>query len=118
MNRNLIWLFSFILVLGIAGNVSADLVGYWKFDEGSGTAAVDSSGYGNDGTLNGDPQWVAGQLGGALDFDGSNFVEIPHDDSLSITEQITIAAWTNMRSNASGELVIVSKGGWQANNLP
>jgi len=119
MYRNLFCLFSFVLALSITGNVSAELVGYWNFDEGSGTVAVDSSGYGNDGTINGTPGWVAGQLGGALDFDGStDYVEIPHSDSLSITEQITIAAWTNMRTNASGEMSIVSKGGWAANNLP
>jgi len=95
------------------------LVGYWTFDEGQGQTAFDSSGNGLDGTLNGDPQWVAGQLGGALDFDGSgDFVEIPHDPLLSITDAITIAAWTNMRATASGEMAIVSKGGWGANDLP
>jgi len=119
MCRKLIYLFSFVLVLSIAGNVSADLVGYWKFDEGSGTTAYDSSGNGLDGTLNGDPQWVEGQLGGALDFDGNgDFVEIPHSTILSITDEITITAWTYMRGNASGELAIVSKGGWAANDLP
>jgi hypothetical protein len=119
MYRNLICLFTFILVLSTAGNISAELVGYWTFDEGSGNVAADSSGYGNDGTINGTPKWVAGQIGGALDFDGStNYVEIPHDASLSVTDEITIAAWTNMRSNASGEMAIVSKGGWAANNLP
>jgi hypothetical protein len=92
--------------------------GYWKFDEGSGTTAYDSSGNGLDGTLNGDPQWVEGQLGGALDFDGDDSVEIPHNPLLSITDEITIAAWTYMRANASGELAIVSKGGWAANDLP
>jgi len=119
MYKKLIWLFCFVLVLSIAGDLSANLVGYWKFDEGAGNKAYDSSSYGNDGTINGTPNWVAGQIGTALDFDGStDFVEIPHSDSLSITEQITIAAWTNMRSNASGEMAIVSKGGWAANNLP
>jgi hypothetical protein len=119
MYRNLICLFSLILVLGTAGSVSADLVGYWKFDEGSGNVAVDSSGYGNDGTINGTPNWVAGQIGSALDFDGStNYVEIPNNDSFSITDTITIAAWTYMRTSASGEMAIVSKGGWEANNLP
>ncbi|MFB0554050.1 MAG: LamG domain-containing protein, partial [Phycisphaerae bacterium] len=119
MCRKLIYLFSFVLVLSIAGNVSAELVGYWKFDEGSGTIAYDSSGNGLDGTLNGDPQWVAGQLGGALDFDGNgDFVEVPHSPLLSITDEITIAAWTYMRANASGEMAIVSKGGWAANDLP
>ena len=119
MYRKLIWLFSFVLVLSMAGSVSANLVGYWKFDEGSGKVAADSSGSGNNGTLKGNPKWVAGQLGGALDFNGStDFVEIPNNDSLSITGEITIAAWTNMRANASGEMAIVSKGGWAANDLP
>jgi hypothetical protein len=118
MCRKLVYLFSFVLVLSIAGNVRADLVGYWKFDEGSGTIAYDSSGNGLDGTLNGDPQWVVGQLGGALDFDGDDSVEIPHNALLSITDEITISAWTYMRGDASGELVIVSKGGWAANDLP
>ncbi len=116
MYRNLIWLFSLVLVVGTAGNVSAGLVGYWKFDEGSGNKAYDSSSYGNDGVINGTPNWVTGQIGTALDFDGStNFVEIPHSESLSMREEITIAAWTNMRTNSSGEMLIVSKGGWQAN---
>ncbi len=36
------------------------LVGYWKFDEMSGTTANDSSGNGNTGTLIGNPAWVNG----------------------------------------------------------
>ncbi len=36
------------------------LVGYWKFDEMSGTTANDSSGNGNTGTLIGNPTWVNG----------------------------------------------------------
>ncbi len=105
-----------VLSLVLTGGVKAELVGWWRFDEGSGTVAADSSAYGNDGTVNGDAKWIEGQLGGALDFDGSGvFVEIPHSDSLSKMEQITIAAWTNMRTGASGEMLIVSKGGWQAN---
>ena len=118
MCKKLIYLVSFVLVLGLVSRASAELVGYWKFDEGAGTVAADSSGYGNDGTLNGDPQWVDGQLGGALDFDGDDSVEIPHSPSLSITDEITITAWTKMRANASGELAIISKGGWSANDLP
>ncbi|TKJ35783.1 MAG: hypothetical protein CEE38_14345 [Planctomycetes bacterium B3_Pla] len=116
MSGKLICLVCSIFVLVSAGEVQAELVGWWRFDEGSGTVVADSSAYGNDGTLNGDPKWIDGQVGGALDFDGStNFVEIPHSESLAMTEQITIAAWTNMRTDASGEMLIVSKGGWQAN---
>jgi hypothetical protein len=57
------------------------LVGYWKFDEGSGTAVRDWSGYGNDGTLGAAPRtptWTAGATGtnftnaGGIQFDGSD----------------------------------------------
>ncbi len=118
MCKKLLVLSSFILVLSFAVSAQADLVGYWKFDEGFGTIAHDSSGNGLDGTLNGNPQWVIGQVGGALEFDGDDSVEIPHNPLLSITNEITITAWTYMNANASGEMSIVSKGGWAANDLP
>src|SRR5262249_48643260 len=41
-----------------ASQIAADsLVGYWKFDEGSGTSATDSSGDGNTGTLTNGPTY-------------------------------------------------------------
>jgi len=105
--------------LGSAYAGDPSLVGWWKFDEGSGTTALDSSGSGNHGTLVGNPRWVPGMIGSALEFDGTeDAVEIPNSDSLSITEAITIAAWTYMAANASGEMAIVSKGVWGANDLP
>jgi len=63
-----------VLVLSLAGGAWADLVGHWKLDEGGGTTAQDSSGNGNNGTLQGAPVWVAGVLGRALQFNGSNSV--------------------------------------------
>jgi hypothetical protein len=51
-------------------NFARGLVGYWKFDEGSGTTANDSSGYGNNGTLYNSPTWTTGKVGGALSFNG------------------------------------------------
>jgi len=119
MRKKATYLFFSVLVLSMAGHASAELVGYWKFDEGAGTSALDASGQGNDGTLKGPPEWAEGQLGNALDFDGStDSVEVPHSPSLSITDAITIAAWTYMSAGASGEMAIVSKGGWAANDLP
>ena len=45
----------FIWVLGLAVGLSlpasAELVGWWTFNDGSGSVAVDSSDNGNDGTL-------------------------------------------------------------------
>jgi hypothetical protein len=96
MRRKLIYLISFVLVLSIAGSASAELVAHWKFDEGSGNVAHDTSGNGNDGTFIGDPQWVTGKIGGALEFDGtSDYIEIPFSESLRVINQgdFTLTAW-------------------------
>ncbi|VVB61083.1 Concanavalin A-like lectin/glucanases superfamily protein [uncultured archaeon] len=74
------------------------LVGYWKFDEGQGTTAHDSSGNGNDGTLLpaiSGPLWVDGKSGYALAFDGiARNVSIPDSPSINITgNQLTLSAW-------------------------
>src|SRR5215510_6127367 len=50
--------------------VETGLVAHWKFDEGKGTTAADSSGNGNKGALVGRPVWTAGKIGNALSFDG------------------------------------------------
>jgi len=90
MCRKLILLASLFFLLGTAGDCSADLIAYLGFDEGSGTIAYDTSGNGNDGTLHGDPQWVAGRIGGALDFDGNgDYVEIAR----IVQDDFTLAAW-------------------------
>ena len=44
---------------------------YWKFDEGSGSTAYDSSGHGYHGEING-ASWTSGYSSNALDFDGVN----------------------------------------------
>ncbi|MHC4494311.1 MAG: LamG domain-containing protein [Planctomycetota bacterium] len=90
MCRRLTCLASLVLLVIVAGDCSADLIAHFGFDEGSGSVAHDTSGNGHDGTLNGDPQWVAGRFGGALDFDGSDdYVEIPR----IVQDDFTLAAW-------------------------
>jgi hypothetical protein len=99
VSKKLLYLVSFLLVLdlvltSVASAVDPDLVGHWKFDDGSDTTAFDSSGKGNDGTLIGGAQWVEGQLGGALEFNGQNArVDAPYIplDSRSFT----ITMWVN-----------------------
>jgi len=70
-------------------------VGHWRFDEGTGTVASDSSGNGNTGSLMNGPQWVSGISGMALSFDGSDdSVPIPHSSSLDISgDQMSIEYW-------------------------
>jgi hypothetical protein len=48
------------------------LVGWWKFDDGSGTVAYDSSGNGYHGNLFNGPTWSSGKIDGALSFDGAD----------------------------------------------
>ncbi len=101
MCSKLVYLISFVLVLAVVGEASADLVGYWKFDEGSGDIVVDLSGYGNDGTING-ATWTTGKFGPALNFDGvDDDVDCGNDESLNITGEITIALW--MKPSVAGE---------------
>ncbi|MHC4206366.1 MAG: hypothetical protein ACYSTT_17070, partial [Planctomycetota bacterium] len=53
---------------------NAEVVGLWKFDEGSGNTVLDSSGHGRNGTMHGAPTWqpAGGRIYGALEFDGTD----------------------------------------------
>lgn len=42
---------------------SKGLIGYWNFNEGSGTTAYDTSGLENNGTLTGTVSWTGGKVG-------------------------------------------------------
>jgi hypothetical protein len=100
-------------------SINPSLVGLWRFDEGSGTNISDSSGLGNNGTLQGSggnlPTWTAGQtgFGSALLFtnDGTNYtyVSIPGSPSLMIgqtaTNPWTITAWAYENSGGTGNFV-------------
>jgi len=56
---------------------TANLVGHWTFDDGSGTTAADSSGKGYDGTLGGDAAWATGQDGGGVSVNGGGWIDLP-----------------------------------------
>jgi len=68
---------------------------WWKFDVGSGTTAPDWSGHDNHGTIQGDPQWVAGQVGGALDFggEGDRVVDEDAENYLNGLDALTVCIW-------------------------
>jgi len=70
-----------------------NLVGYWSLDESSGIVAVDWSGHDNHGDFVGQPQWVTGYNDGALELDGSSWVDCGDPGSLQIAGPLTIACW-------------------------
>ena len=88
----LIFIGSYVGMAYAIGNQS--LVALWTFDEGSGKTLKDITGNGHDGKFVGEPKWVEGKYGGALEFDGtSNYVEVADSDKLDITETLTWATW-------------------------
>ncbi|MCP4607982.1 MAG: LamG domain-containing protein [Planctomycetes bacterium] len=114
MCKKLIFPISFVLLLGLvlSSVVKAsdpDLAAHWKFDDGFGDVAFDISGNGNDGTIHG-ATWVEeGKINSALSFDRGDFVEVPHSESLSITKEITVMAWSNC-TDVSENPTVVGKG--------
>jgi hypothetical protein len=74
------------------------LIGYWKFDEGSGIAGYDSSGNGNTINLHNGPTWIEGKQGKALRFDGvDDYAEATENTELDPhTSNWTISAWVNI----------------------
>lgn len=97
-------------------SVAPGYVGWWKFDEGAGDTAFDSSGFGNTGVLGGGmsfrkPVWVPGRYGSALSFDGTDdAVSCGHGSSLDITGPITLEAWVKPTVTAPPDARIISKG--------
>ena len=88
----------FFLLTSVALSAEEGLIGYWKFDEGTGDVANDSSGNKNDGKIVRSPEWVSGNFGKALKFDSGKTqkVEIADSDSFAkIVTAVTIEAWIN-----------------------
>ncbi len=81
------------------------LVGWWKLDDGAGTIALDSSGRSVNGTLFGEPEWLAKAVyGGGLLFDGT-------DDYMFIDGHFQLAEYTMtvwFRVDSAGQRDILS----------
>jgi hypothetical protein len=97
----------------VSATPTLDLVGHWKFDEGSGVTAIDSSGNNNTGSLVNTPTRIAGKVGsGALQFSASSqeYVSVTNSSSLNNpVRAITLAAWINAL-DWSGNRRILQKG--------
>jgi len=74
-----------------SGN-NTNLLAYWKLDESTSSSALDASGNGHEGTVNGAASWVAGMHSGALSVDGATDISISIDSRLQ-PESLTLSAW-------------------------
>ena len=90
---------------------------HWKLDETTGAVAADDSANGFDGTLMNmdDSDWVLGNTGNALDFDGANdYVEVTGYTGVTSTQSRTCAAW--IKTTGTGAIVSWGdsniSGGW------
>ena len=94
--RRLILISAFLLMV-VAYNVNAEVKALWLFDEGSGNVAIDSSGNGADGRIEG-AQYVQGKYGTALKFDGKSFVDVGFPKSLQedIDGAFTVEVWVKL----------------------
>ncbi|MBI4010442.1 MAG: LamG domain-containing protein [Candidatus Aenigmarchaeota archaeon] len=95
------------------------LVGYWSFNEGSGTITNDNSGNKNIGTLRPScpncPAWVKDIFNNALDFDGvDDDVAITQSSSINLPDSaFSIAVW--IKPDAVTTQTIIQKGTTDAN---
>src|SRR5210317_31999 len=112
MRNILIYLVSFAMIPGLtmseAEGADPSLFGWWRFEEGSGTTAYDSSGNGLDGELIGGVTWTQGRFGGGIELDGtSGYVSVPEFELT--TDSITFVSWVNGWKGADWAPLISSR---------
>ncbi len=92
--------------------ITNGLVGWWKFDEGSGTTANDSSTNGNTGTLLSTLVWTNSSGTEGVYWTGytGQRVDLPNTASLNISGNCTLLAWVNPSIVTNSEEII---GGFQ-----
>jgi len=102
-------------------SLAGDLVAHWKFDDGAGVTAADSSGNGHDGVLAGGTWIPSGRFGGALELAYGDYVSVA--DFPQATASWTVSVWSRSSPAALAQITTtlstiistetVFAGGWQ-----
>ncbi len=90
-----IWVLLICLLCCLTIETDAKVLGYWAF-KAKKDIGKDSSPNRNHGELKGEgsAEWTAkGKVGGGVKFDGKSWLEVPHDNSLNVKDQITLMCW-------------------------
>ncbi|MDO8429063.1 MAG: DUF2341 domain-containing protein [Candidatus Daviesbacteria bacterium] len=93
-------------------NFAPGPVGYWNFDEKTGTSAFDRSGNNNTATLTTTPTWTTGKYGSGINFAGSDQHVTRADDAdfdFADDADMSFGAWFKHSAQSSGTEVILSK---------
>jgi hypothetical protein len=97
----------------LRGLFKGRLVGWWKFDEGGGTTANDSTGK-NNGTIYG-ANWTTGRIGSALKLDGDDYVDIGSIWGLGVEQ--TKMLWVYLNTYPlNHDVYLLDEGGSESNN--
>jgi len=107
--------------LRLTPSADSGLVGYWKFDEGAGTAAADSSGGGHPGTLQAGAGWAAGSSGSSASFDGADdYVQVGAGVPAA-GAALTVSAWvypTGGGTAGAGGVIVNREGEYEVARFP
>jgi len=94
---------------GICTNPSdPNLVALYHLNEGSGSTATDATGNGHDGTLQSSPTYFSDSIAQcsppnyALQFDTTNYVDVPADPTGFNSENLSVFIWVNVSNSNRG----------------
>src|ERR1019366_8276259 len=100
-------------------DINSNLQGWYKFDEASGSTALDSSGNSRSGTEVGSPTYVTGKIGPySLNFAGASSVTTNSVASAIQTGSVTFSAWIKFPStyNSSSNVMVLFRNGDNSSN--
>lgn len=87
---------------------SEGLKGYWSFDEGKGPVGKNAVGE-NHAIVQPDLKWVDGKRGKAIQYDGENYVVIPHEDFFN-APNFTVSVWVKLEQTYNYHYIIWKDG--------
>jgi hypothetical protein len=121
MCRKLDYCAFFTLFLGllITSAADAELIAWWKFDEGSGDTAFDGSGNDYHAQIRGTPNWGIGAPGfaGALDFTETIGADCGDFDPTGGTGVFTLTLWCLWDGTQSTQHFITKSNAWGADTM-
>jgi len=115
-----LWVFLILMLSLVLSSVAnAELVGWWKFDEGSGNIAFDTSGNDHHADILGTPEWVVGPPGfsGALDFTNTRGANAGNFDPTGGTGVFSIAFWCRWDGTGGIQHFLTKSNGWNIDTM-